>query len=48
MFVICFHASGSAVIATKDEGERKVFPFHTMKAYGWSKGTAPLILNIGP
>jgi hypothetical protein len=25
----------------------EVFPFHTMKIYTWSRGVAPLILNLG-
>jgi hypothetical protein len=43
-----FRVSCSVVIAMKGKGEGKVFPVHTTKAYGWSKDTAPLILNLGP
>jgi len=48
MFMICYCASGSVVMAMKGKVEGKVFPVHTMKAYGRSEDTAPLILNLGP
>jgi len=29
------------------EAKVKKVPFHRMKAYGWSRGIAPLIFNLG-
>jgi hypothetical protein len=31
----------------RHELKGKVVPVHAMKAYGWSRGIAPLILNLG-
>jgi hypothetical protein len=41
------HFKYSTDLSTQHRTKGKVFPAHSIKAYGGRRGTSPLILNLG-